>query len=164
LITISNATQDDIPDLVKLLNILFRQEKEFDENPELERKGLSAIISDPKTGVIIVAKENQKIVGMVNLLFTQSTALGSRVGIVEDMIVSITSRAKGVGSKLMTRAVKLAKDNHCARITLLVDRDNLQAQHFYEHFGFKASTMVPFRLMIEEEEEKHLEQLKSRIK
>ena len=97
MITISIATEDDIPDLVKLLNILFRQEKEFEENPELERKGLTAIISDPKTGVIIVAKDNQKIVGMVNLLFTQSTALGSRVGIIEDMIVSITSRAKSGG-------------------------------------------------------------------
>jgi ribosomal protein S18 acetylase RimI-like enzyme len=58
----------------------------------------------------------------------------------------------------------MAKAHECTRITLLVDRENQQAQYFYEHFGFKASTMVPYRLMIEEEEEKHLEQLKSRIK
>ena len=164
MITISIATEDDIPELVKLLSILFRQEKEFTDNPELERKGLSAIITDPKIGMIIVAKEEKKIVGMINLLFTQSTAMGSRVGIIEDMIVSITSRAKGVGSKLMSRALQMAKAHECTRITLLVDRENQQAQYFYEHFGFKASTMVPYRLMIEEEEEKHLEQLKSRIK
>jgi ribosomal protein S18 acetylase RimI-like enzyme len=164
MITISRATESDIPDLVKLLNVLFRQEKEFEENAELESKGLHAIIADPKTGVIIVAKQDQKIVGMVNLLFTQSTALGARVAILEDMIVSITSRAKGVGSKLMSRGIQLAKEQGCARITLLVDRDNQQAQDFYEHFGFKASSMIPYRLMIEEEEEKHLEQLKSKIK
>jgi len=164
MITITIATESDIPDLVKLLTILFKQEKEFEENPDLERKGLHAIISDPKIGMIIVAKEEQKIVGMVNLLFTHSTALGARVAILEDMIVSITSRAKGVGSKLMSRAIQLAKAQQCARITLLVDQDNIQAQHFYEHFGFKGSSMIPYRLMIEEEEKKHLEQLKSKIK
>jgi ribosomal protein S18 acetylase RimI-like enzyme len=164
MISISIATESDIPDLVKLLSILFRQEKEFEDDPEAERKGLQAIITDPQVGRIIVAKENQKIVGMVNLLFTHSTALGTRVAILEDMIVSITSRAKGVGSKLMSKAIQLAKDQGCKRITLLVDHDNQQAQYFYEHFGFKASSMVPFRLMIDEEEERHLEQLKSKIK
>ena len=158
------ATLEDIPQLCGLLAILFTQEADFQPDEKKQSAALLAIIEHPETGRILVLRESDNIIGMVNLLFTFSTACGGKVAILEDMIVSITSRAKGVGSKLMSRAIQLAKAQDCARITLLVDQDNIQAQHFYENFGFKGSSMIPYRLMIEEEEEKHLEQLKSKIK
>ena len=149
MITITKATETDIPDLVKLLNILFRQEKEFEENPDLESKGLHAIISDPKAGMIIVAKENQKIVGMVNMLFTHSTALGSRVAILEDMIVHPSRLGDGLGSKLLQAAKVLALREGCQRITLLTDRANDPAIRFYQRHGFGMSEMIPLRLSLE---------------
>jgi GNAT superfamily N-acetyltransferase len=85
---------------------------------------------------------------MVNLLFTESTALGSRVAILEDMIVAAASRGKGIGSLLIDYAIQEATHLGCKRITLLTDSENIQAHDFYQKKGFTKSTMTPFRLLI----------------
>ena len=139
------ATLSDIPELCDLLESLFDQEIEFKSNPELQRKGLKAIIQDKHTGEILVVRKEQKIIAMVNLLYTVSTFLGSRVGILEDMVVSKSFRGSGVGSFLLDKALKFAKEQGCQRITLLTDRDNLKAHEFYEKHGFNQSEMVVFR-------------------
>ncbi len=146
---LTKAKQSDIEGLVELLTNLFEQEKEFQPNPDLQRKALSRIILNSEVGVILVAKVDQKILGMLNLLFTQSTALGSRVAILEDMIVSADSRGMGVGSLLIDFAIEEASNLGCKRITLLTDNDNIGAQSFYEKKGFMKSTMTPFRLFID---------------
>jgi len=87
---LTQATYSDIPELVELLVSLFEQEAEFEPNSEAQRKALSKIILDPKIGVILVARNDEKIVGMINLLFTESTALGTKVAILEDMVVLST--------------------------------------------------------------------------
>ena len=83
---------------------------------------------------------------MVNLLYTVSTALGSRVAILEDMVVSPKIRGQNVGSSLIEYALDYARKQGCQRITLLTDSDNIAAHRFYERHGFSRSTMVPFRL------------------
>ncbi|CUS41282.1 GCN5-related N-acetyltransferase [hydrothermal vent metagenome] len=83
---------------------------------------------------------------MVNVLFTVSTALGARVAIFEDMIVSPEVRGSGVGSKLLEYAISSAQVCGCKRITLLTDSDNISAQRFYAKHGFEKSAMIPLRL------------------
>ncbi|DAB33718.1 MAG TPA: hypothetical protein CFH82_09070, partial [Sulfurospirillum sp. UBA12182] len=70
------ATLEDIPSLCELLNQLFSQEVEFTPQKHLQEKGLKAIMENPTVGIILVAIIEQKIVGMLNLLFTIFTALG----------------------------------------------------------------------------------------
>lgn len=145
---LTKANQSDIEGLVELLKCLFKQEAEFQPNPDLQRKALVKIIDNSETGVILVAKVDNKILGMVNLLFTESTALGSRVAILEDMIVAAASRGKGIGSLLIDYAINEAKNLGCKRITLLTDNENTHAQDFYQKKGFTKSVMMPFRLLI----------------
>lgn len=87
----------------------------------------------------MVAKANGKIIGMVSLLYTVSTALGSRVAILEDMVVSAEHRGAGIGSTLLTHAIELAREKGCKRISLMTDQDNETAQHFYQKQGFAKS-------------------------
>ena len=84
---IDKATLTDIPQLCTLLDELFSQEAEFTPNHTLQEKGLSKIISNENVGVILVVRKSQKLIGMVNILFTISTALGGRVGNLEDFVV-----------------------------------------------------------------------------
>lgn len=147
-IDISPAELADIPALCELLNELFAQEAEFKPDHEAQSRGLSAILAAPELGRILVARRHGKVVGMVNLLFTVSTALGARVAILEDMVVSLAERGSGIGSQLIEAAILLAKDCGCRRITLLTDRDNLSAQRFYANHGFQASAMIPLRLAL----------------
>lgn len=142
------ATKNDIDDLCELLNTLFEQEVEFKENKQLQSNGLSMIIENEKIGHILVAKEDGKIIGMVNLLYSISTALGTKVLMLEDMVIKKKFQHKTIGTKLLTFAKKFAKEQGCKRITLLTDEDNIKAHSFYEKNGFRKSTMIPFRISL----------------
>ena len=144
---ITKATFTDIPQLCVLLDSLFDQEVEFKAN--CETGGFASIISGSGVGDIIVARESGEIIGMVNLLYTISTALGGRVALLEDMVVSPKCRGAGVGSELMNYAVELAKEKGCKRITLLTDHDNEGAHRFYQRHGFNCSSMVAFRMLLD---------------
>ncbi|WP_043459629.1 GNAT family N-acetyltransferase [Azohydromonas australica] len=143
---IEKAAQSDIPALCELLALLFSQEVEFHPDPAAQRRGLAAILSDPGIGLILVARQGGAITGMVNLLFTVSTALGERVALLEDMVVAPAHRGSGVGDRLLKAAIEQARRQGCCRITLLTDRVNEAAQRFYARQGFQASTMLPMRL------------------
>jgi len=139
------ALLEDVPVLAQLLGVLFEQEHYFQPDPELQVLGLTLIIENPSIGLILVAKEQGAIVGMVNLLFSVSTALGAKVATLEDMVVLPDWRDQGIGSQIIQRAIKEARDQGCARLTLLTDTTNESAQRFYGRHGFIPSSMTPLR-------------------
>lgn len=148
-IDITPATLGDLPALCALLTTLFTQEAEFKPDEAAQHRGLTRIIGDEQIGLIVVARQGGQVVGMVNLLYTVSTALGERVALLEDMVVDPLCRGVGIGAALLQGAIGLARQQGCRRITLLTDGDNVAAHRFYEMNGFKQSTMVPYRLAID---------------
>lgn len=147
---ITPATLSDIPALCELLAILFSQEADFQPDGEAQCRGLARILGSPETGLILAARQDSRVVGMVSLLYTVSTALGARVALLEDMVVSPEARGSGVGSRLLEQAIQSARRNGCKRITLLTDRANESAQRFYQRHGFGFSAMIPLRLSLSE--------------
>lgn len=143
---ITTATLEDIPRLCDLLSILFTQEADFEADRGRQAAGLRKIIECPETGHILVLRRKGEVVGMVNLLYTISTARGGRVAILEDMVVHPEGRGRGAGSSLLAEAIAFARAQGCSRITLLTDRDNEPAIRFYQRHGFEQSGMVPLRL------------------
>ena len=139
------AALEDIDILCELLFELFSQEVEFTPNKEVQQKALKTIISDENIGDIYVATINEKVVAMVNILYTISTALGTKVAIFEDFIVDKNYRNQGIGENLIDFVFEDLNAKNFSRITLLTDNDNLKAHKFYEKKGFIKSSMVPFR-------------------
>ena len=140
---------EDIPELCDLLNYLFEQEAEFKPSRSLQINGLRQIINNNKSGIIFVLKKDEKIIGMVSLLFTVSTALGGIVVLLEDMVVTPSQRGNGYGSQLLRSAIDYANRKGCKRITLLTDNTNKRAQKFYASHGFTLSGMSPMRYLFE---------------
>jgi ribosomal protein S18 acetylase RimI-like enzyme len=145
---ISPATVSDIPELCELLELLFSEEAEFNPNQAVQSAGLRQIMESPDRGQILVLRNATSVIGMVNLLFTISTALGGRVAILEDMVIHPAQRGSGGGSRLLEAALNVARSAECRRITLLTDRTNESAQRFYRRHGFTSSEMIPMRLVL----------------
>lgn len=146
--SITPATPEDIPSLCALLAILFAQEADFQPDSHKQSAGLRQIIEHQETGCILALREGNEIIGMVNLLYTVSTACGGKVALLEDMIINPASRGDGLGGRLLEAAIELAQREGCLRITLLTDRANYAAIRFYQKHGFGISEMLPLRLAL----------------
>ena len=81
------AKLEDLEILCELLFELFSQEVEFTPNKEVQEKALKTIILSENIGDIYVATIEEKVVAMINILYTISTALRNKVAIFEDFIV-----------------------------------------------------------------------------
>ena len=145
---IEQATLEDLPQLTDLLYDLFTQEADFVPNRAKQMRGLRLILEQPSRGRIFVLRENGTILGMINLLFTISTAEGGFVIMLEDVIVHAGHRGKGFGDKLLQHAIAYARKKDFLRITLLADRLNDQGLHFFKEHGFFESKMIPLRLIL----------------
>ncbi len=145
---IEQATLEDLPQLTDLLFELFTQEGDFVPDRGKQMRGLRLLLEQPNRGRIFVLRQNGTILGMINLLFTISTAEGGFVIMLEDVIVHRDYRGRGFGDMLLRHAVEYAKKKDFARITLLTDRLNAEGQRFFREHGFVESKMIPMRLML----------------
>ena len=139
------AKTEDIPVLCELLWELFSQEVEFTPNKEIQEKALKKIIEDKNIGDIFVAVKENKVIAMVNILYTISTALGEKVAILEDMVVFKEFKNQKIGSYLIEFTLDYLKKNSFKRVTLLTDSDNFNAHNFYKKHEFTKSNMIVFR-------------------
>jgi ribosomal protein S18 acetylase RimI-like enzyme len=147
---ISAATLEDVPALCELLARLFTQEADFKPDAQKQARGLKLIISDPSRGQLFALRTGNRVVGMVSLLLTVSTAEGGEVFWLEDLIVADEFRGRGFGSELLRHAIEFARQQGVPRITVLTDLENKPAQRLYKRHGFKASAMTPMRLWLEQ--------------
>lgn len=145
-LSVGAAARADVPALCALLGELFAQEAEFRPDAQVQARGLQRIIDDPSVGTILLARRGDAVLGMVNLLYTVSTALGERVALLEDMVITRAARGTGIGSVLLRAATAHARGAGCKRVTLLTDADNAAAQRFYARHGFEPSRMLALRL------------------
>ena len=145
---IESATLDELPQLADLLYDLFSQEADFIPNRDKQIRGLRLILEQPNRGRIFVLRNGVRIIGMINLLITISTAEGGFVLILEDLVIHRDHRGQGYGGKLLSHALGYAKDKGFLRVTLLTDKIENQARAFYERHGFQQSDMVPMRYYI----------------
>jgi len=143
---IEPAMLEDLPRLVDLTMALFEIEQDFAPDRAKQERGLRAILEQPSRGRIFVVRTDYEIIGMVNVLFTISTAMGGFVILLEDVFVHPDFRRQGYGTQLMLYVIDFAKRKDFKRITLLTDKVSDESQVFFQNLGFQLSHMVPMRL------------------
>ena len=141
-IAIDFATENDLPALADLLHELFTLESDFKPERAKQIAGLKLILDTPAIGQLFVLRVDGEVAGMANALITVSTAQGTRVLLLEDVIVGARNRGGGLGRRLVEHVCTWAKDQGMARVTLLADKDNSPALAFYEQLGFEESAML----------------------
>ncbi len=136
------ATEADVPTMIELLETLFSLEADFTPNREAQARGLRLILDNPQLGRLFVLRDNGRVIGMANALITVSTAQGSRVVLLEDVVLEPGHRGGGLGRRLVEHVCDWAGSQGMTRVTLLADKDNAPALSFYERLGFEPSAMV----------------------
>src|SRR5436309_8366045 len=147
-VVIEPATEADLDELSVMLGELFAQESDFRPDKNKQLRGLRLIFEQPSRGRVFVLRCDGAIVGMINLLFTISTAEGGFVMLLEDLVVHKRYQGHGYGAKLLNHAIDFATKKNFLRITLLTDRPENLAQEFLRRHGFVESSMVPMRLWV----------------
>src|SRR5438552_13563563 len=97
-VVIEPATEADLDELSELAGELFAQESDFRPNKDKQLRGLRLIFEQPNRGRVFVLRREGAIVGMINLLFTISTAEGGFVILLEDRVIHKSFRDHGYGS------------------------------------------------------------------
>lgn len=139
-ITIQKAELDDIASMAQLLEELFSIEDDFTFNLNTQINGLTLLYYS-KDATLFVAKHNDKVVGMVTMQPLISTAIGGKVGLIEDMIVTKERRGHSIGTKLLDALIEESNRLGYSRLSLGADDRNLKALDFYRQFGFTTSHM-----------------------
>ena len=104
-VVIEPATEADLDELSEMLGDLFAQEGDFRPDKEKQLRGLRLIFEQPSRGRVFVLRQNGAIVGMINLLFTISTAEGGFVMLLEDLVIHKKFQGKGYGSRVLQHYV-----------------------------------------------------------
>src|SRR5438105_5746344 len=147
-VVIEPATEADLDERSEMLGGLFAQASGFRPAKDKQLRGLRLIFEQPSRGRVFVLRRDGAIVGMINLLFTISTAEGGFVMLLEDLVVHKQYQGHGYGAKLLNYAIDFAKKKNFLRITLLTDRPENVSQEFFRRHGFVESSMIPMRLWI----------------
>ena len=147
-VVIEPATEADLDELSQLLGELFAQESDFRPDKDKQLRGLRLIFEQPSRGRVFVLRCDGAIVGMINLLFTISTAEGGFVMLLEDLVIHKRYQGHGYGARLLHHAIDFATKKNFLRITLLTDRPENLAQEFFRRHGFVESSMIPMRLWL----------------
>jgi len=138
---IRTATEDDIPAMAELLHQLFAIESDFTPDYDKQAKGLGLLLDRPSSIIFVAETENQ-VVGMCTVQILVSTAMGQVVGAVEDVIVDVEHRGKGIGGALMSAVEKWAIKMNLGRLQLRADKDNGQALCFYRQQGWEHTNLI----------------------
>ncbi len=109
---IETATIEDLAELTDLVMSLLEMEADFSPDKEKQRHGLRLILEQPGRGRIFVLRNDHKVIGMVNLLITISTAEGGFVILMEDVIVRPEHRGHGYGTRLVNYVKEFAQNKN----------------------------------------------------
>jgi ribosomal protein S18 acetylase RimI-like enzyme len=104
-------------------------------NPPPSLEDLAALVQDPSSTLLVARSERQEIVGALTLtVYRVPTGVRS---IIEDVIVDVTMRGRGIGEALMKRAIDLAHERGAQNISLTSNPARDAANRLYLRLGFE---------------------------
>lgn len=139
-ITVRKGKVDDAEAMAGLLSELFTIEDDFAIDQQKQLGALHLLLQDANA-TLLVAEISGCVIGMVSMQGLISTAIGAKVGLIEDMIVTAHCRGQGVGRILLRAMIEESERLGYRRVSLGADRRNDSALAFYRTFGFETSNM-----------------------
>lgn len=140
LVTIRQAARQDVDAIVRLANAGGPDGKPRQELPSVLPdtyvQAFAIIDSDPNH-LLMVAEQDQAVVGTLQLTFlTYLANAGRQDALIEAVHVSAAHRRQGIGTTMLQWAIEEARKRDCRRVQLTTDKRRTEAHVFYRRLGF----------------------------
>lgn len=142
MITVSQLTktsQENVKEL-ELLSSMLHGDERYSSSDEI-----TDILLNPSI-VFIVAKDEERIIGMGSLYFHQK--VGKLASYIEDVVVDDAYRGQGLGAKIVQTLIDAGRERGALSITLTSRPERVPAHKLYEKLGFKKYDTNVFRLIL----------------
>lgn len=134
---------DELEELLKLYRQLHTDDPIVES--DIHTKQVWDEIYNDKNQFYIVLEENGKIVSSCTLTIIQNLTRGLRpYGIIENVITHREYRKQGHGTKVLHKAIGIARDNNCYKVMLLTSAKDEATLRFYESAGFEKGIKTGF--------------------
>lgn len=130
--------------MILLLESLFSLEEDFSFHRDRQEAGLKQLLNT-SSGRLLVAEQNNHVIGMCSGQTVISTAEGGPALLVEDVVVAADQQGRGIGSRLLEALGEWARQQGISRLQLLADRANSKALGFYQKLGWQTTQLICLR-------------------
>ena len=135
-LVIRTAEEKDIADILQLF-----AQPDMDNGKVLALTEAAIIFNRMKSYPdyqVYVAEIYGEIVGTFALAVMDNLAhMGSKSGLIEDVVVSQKYQRQGIGRKMMKHAIETCKERQCYKVCLSSNQKRENAHRFYDNIGFK---------------------------
>jgi GNAT superfamily N-acetyltransferase len=146
---IREASADDVPAIVALLADDPLGATREDAGDLFAYCRAFEAIAAQQGNMILVAEHAGRVVGCLQLTIIPGLSRrGVTRALIEGVRVSADSRGLGIGERLISHAIRVAREAGCGLMQLTSDNSRADAHRFYERLGFVASH-VGFKLTLD---------------
>ncbi|TRX59484.1 GNAT family N-acetyltransferase [Fulvivirga sp. M361] len=140
--TLREAILDDLPHIVNMLasdKLGVQRESFTDPLPEAYVQAFDQITADPAQYLMVMELQSE-LVGTLQLSFLPYlTYQGGVRAQIEAVRVHNDHRGKGLGRKMIMRAIEMAQKKGAHMVQLTTDKKRPEAIRFYNDLGFTAT-------------------------
>ena len=134
---IRRALLEDEPEVFELFSRLTSRQRtdQYRVDQKTGHPIYRRIIENPELGIILVAQDGNKILGVISLSYPLAIRCSGPYARIEEYIVDESSRGRGIGGMLLDAAINEARDMGC--FDLQVNNPSDLGRPLYNKQGFE---------------------------
>lgn len=134
---------DELGKLLSLYRHLHPEDPDVRDSETVELLW-NEIFNDPNLYYLVIEDRGEIISSCTIAIIKNLTRNLRPYGLIENMITHPNYRNKGLGTKVLHKAVEIAKENNCYKIMLLTGSKSEDTLRFYEQAGFVQGVKTGF--------------------
>ncbi len=126
---------EELPQLMSLYKQLHHDDPDVSQDEALIQVW-NEIYNSPDLYYIVI-EENGMILATCNITIIKNLTRGLQsYGLIENVVTHEDYRKKGYGTKVLHKAIQIARENNCYKVMLMTSSKNEATLRFYERAGF----------------------------
>jgi GNAT superfamily N-acetyltransferase len=140
-IVVREATGKDVEGVINVLKSTKLAEEAWTGNERWVKKALRDFLNH-ENYTILVAEQDDRIVGFIDYVVFPSFWEGSKQGLINHLFVHADSQGKGVGAGLVKAIVAHADAEGIGEMHVSTGWENTKARRLYEKYGFMQERLL----------------------